>query len=299
MALLNFTTFGQWLIFDAVVLTAVLSVVLFFARKKDSEAYLLARFGRPVELALIVAATLIPIAAFYPNGELSRPLAFFVLEGVTAGLSAVYVAIAPKRWVLFYVLLIAYLSIPASVYARNLMYPTYNFRSEPLYSTGTISTYEQGAISGGFYYFIPIDTLNLVAIGSISGITNWLVPLYQSAGLLVTLLCLWVFFDRLGLRAAFPALFLLLSIPELSFLTGRAFAFPMAALVLALTAFMASRRNIGGVRQGVLLIAITSLTLTFTHPLGPLFLTIFFAMLYLLLARKRDSPLPAPVLSGL
>src|SRR5207244_7330926 len=124
-----FTTFGQWLIFDAGVLTAVLSVVLFFARKKKSDENLLARFARPVELALILAATLIPVAAFYPDGELSRPLAFFVLEGVTAGLSAVYVGIEPKRWVLFYVLLVASLSIPASVYSRNLTYPTYDFRS--------------------------------------------------------------------------------------------------------------------------------------------------------------------------
>src|SRR5437667_3263199 len=184
------------------------------------------------------------MAAFYPDGELSRPLAFFVLEGVSAGLSAVYVAITPKRWVLFYVLLVASLSISASVYARNLMYPTYSFRSEPLYSTGTISAYEQGAISGGVYYFIPVDTMNLVTLGNISDITKGLVPLYQSVQLLVTLLCLWVFLERLGLRVAFPALFLLLSIPDLSFLTGRAFAFPMAAVVLALTAFMASRTKV-------------------------------------------------------
>src|SRR5438132_14281217 len=179
MAVLSLTSFAQWLIFDAVVLTAVLAVILFFAQKGHSGTNSLGRLARPVELALIVAATLIPIAAFYPDGELSRPLAFFVLEGVTRGLSALYVSVEPKRWVLFYVLLVASLSILASVYARNLTYPAYNFRSESLYSIGTISAYEQGAISGGFFYFIPIDTLNVVTIGCVYGITNWLVTIYK------------------------------------------------------------------------------------------------------------------------
>jgi len=234
-----------------------------------------------------VVVTITPFVAMFSSEAFARPDVFFYLQGLVAGLLALYLGLGrANRALVAYVLVVSAISMTATIYLQNGFYPLSNIKDDALYKTGSIASYQQASAQGGFYYYVPIESLILVPLSMVSGI-NLGLPLVESVVfLLVTMLSLLLLTRRFGLEKAAPAAMLILSIPQLSFITGRTLSIPYAMLILLLVSLLATKP---ASRQTVGLLAVVILVMVFAHPVGPIALIAAFLALYGILLLTRRS----------
>jgi len=189
---------------------------------------------------------------------------------VDAALMVLYIAgNGRRRAYLLYGITVILLTAVTSVFIKNHFFGSgypYNFMYEPLYTQGTLTQYQVGSITGGFYYFIPTDAINLVTIGIYTGLTDPMEILYDSLFALVTVLALVLFLDRLGVKGSVLSAFLIF-VPPLSFLIARVGALPYTSLAFLSLVLMIMGAPIMGTSM---IYVLSSLDSIFAHPVGPI-----------------------------
>lgn len=283
-------TFTGTLILAAVALTFVVSILLLlsYRRREVTTSVDHTRSRRIVSWAIIAAATMVPIMVVYPNKSVSMPFLFFVLSGALAALSVVYLALGGQsRMLLAYALLSVSVSLTLSDGLRNNFYPLQNFMQEPLYSTGSLAAY-QTVTQQGYYYFIPIGTINSVLFGEFTNMNLGLGLVIDAIELAATLLGLWALFERIGLKFAYPALFFIFS-PELSFIDGRTDELVYVAMAFLLVGIASTRSK----RSDVLLVLPVITVGVFDHPIAPITIIALFVFLSLAFLLRKGRPIQA------
>ena len=281
------TTFTENLLSYTILLAVLFAVLILLSLRGRKDRIFEGRLSRVVGGLLAAVVTITPFVAMFSSEAFARPDVFFYLQGLAAGLLALYLALGrANRALVAYVLVVSAISMTATVYLQNGFYPLSNIQDDALYKTGSIASYQQASAQGGFYYFIPIESLILVPLSMVSGI-NLGLPLVESVVFLtVTMLSLWLLTRRFGLEKAAPAAMLILSIPQLSFITGRTLSIPYAMLTLLLVSLLATKL---ASRQTVGLLGVVILVMVFAHPVGPIALIAAFLAFYGILLLTRLS----------
>jgi len=288
---LGMTSFGKALVYMAVLLAiifGILMVITIISLKRKvavngggNEGN--ARYTRVLGLLILAVSTIIPISAALPVNAIYRFFGYFVLDAVDAALMVLYIAgNGRRRAYLLYGITVILLTAVTSVFIKNHFFGSgypYNFMYEPLYTQGTLTQYQVGSITGGFYYFIPTDAINLVTIGIYTGLTDPMEILYDSLFALVTVLALVLFLDRLGVKGSVLSAFLIF-VPPLSFLIARVGALPYTSLAFLSLVLMIMGAPIMG--TGMIYV-LSSLDSIFAHPVGPITITATLLITYLAL----------------
>ncbi len=284
-------TFTGTLLLAAVLLTVVVTLLLLLSYRRKEQLLQSrdnTRYTKVISWAMIVAATLIPIMVVVPNHSVSLPFVFFVLTGTVSALSAVYLALGGKsRMLLAYALVAVSVSMILSPALKNNFYPFQGYTQQSIFGSGNLAG-SQTPASQGFYYFIPVSEINLVAMGEVSGVNSGIASVLAAVELVGTLLALWALFEGLGLKYAYPALFFIFS-PELSFIVGRTDELVFVALVLLLVGLASTRSN----RNDVLLLLPVISVGVFDHPIAPISIIAMFASLSLVIALRKARSIEA------
>ncbi len=284
------TSFGKALVYMAVILTMIFTVLMIatiISIRRRGEATTNGgvpgntRFSRLVEILILAISTVIPISAALPVNSIYRFFGYFVLATVDAGLMVIYIANnGQRRAYLLYAVTTILLTAVTSVFIKNHFfgagYP-YDFREEALYMQGTLTTYQLGALQGGFYYFIPTDPLNLVTIGIYTNLIDPMEILYDSLFAVVTVLSLIAFFERLKVKGSVLSAFLIF-VPPLSFLVARVGSLPYTAMALLSIIMMIAGAPITSTS---IVYALSTLDAVFAHPVGPITATATLLIAYL------------------
>ncbi len=223
-----------------------------------------------LEYSLIIASLLLPITAYFINPFLAKPaIYYFLLAYIIAGIIIYSVTSSDRKYLIIYfsLTIIMFTSI-LPVFVKNYFYPEYEYYTQPLFIDKNIHSYQEEAVRGGFYYFIPIDPLLWVSYGIIADYRSSLFPIRDTVFLFITIYLLLFTYRRLGLKTVIPGLLLIFGIPQLSFIVSRILPIPYISLLL----FMVS---IGLMYRGhnisyYIVFLLASLIMIFSHPIGPL-----------------------------
>jgi len=216
-----------------------------------------------------------------------RPFAWFL---VVTSLFVTSVLLGSRNtratWaILFLTVLTTAISIPVAIYAGNGFYPR-TWESEPIFETGTLQAYQEGAVRAGLYYFVPIETLNGAAIAFGTGSISFVSMILSATYLAVIASAIFILFRRLhssGVVVVAGA-FLFFSIPALS-VFGRAGIFSYALLFMWFV--LAKCRSPLSAFIGILLVGIVMI---FWHPLSIAY--VIAMLLPLVILRIKDWPIP-------
>ena len=277
-------SFGETLLLDYALLLAILLPIYIYAnrplRKKEEPIQIPTKknvYTKYFE-ALVIALTIaIALLGVLPINSITRPKTYFALQGIVAALvTYLYLTRRLRRPILLFYLTTALATIPAIVYYRNLYYPIYDVTKEALYQTGSIRPYMEEAVRGGFYYYIPVDSLKNVAIAYSIGIQlSKIVPIVSAVTIYLVIFSSSVsttrYLSSLGL--ALLALFFV-NTPNLAFYY-RVLSLPYASIMIYVLARSLKRDE----PQLLLIALIATITMVFTHPVGPLALLLSLAYL--------------------
>ncbi len=293
------TSFGKALVYMAVILTIIFTILMITAiisirRRKETATNggvpRSTKFNKLIEILILSISTVIPITAALPINSIYRFFGYFILAAIDAALMGIYIANnGQRRAYLLYAVTIILLTAVASVFIKNHFfgegYP-YDFREEPLYVQGTLTTYQLSAIQGGFYYFIPTDALNLVTIGLYTNLIDPMEILYDSLFAIVTVLSLVILFERLRIRSSVLSAFLVF-VPPLSFLVARVGSLPYTAMALFSVIMMIAGTPI---MSTAVIYTLSVLDAVFAHPVGPIVATATLLITYLTIPFIKAPP---------
>ncbi|MGC8543498.1 MAG: hypothetical protein ACP5NQ_06120 [Vulcanisaeta sp.] len=287
---LGITSFGKALVYMAVILTIILTVLMVLTiislkRNRNiavngGDLRMKSKYIKLLELLILAVSTIIPVAAALPVNSIYRFFGYFILVAVDAALMALYVAEDGQRYpYLIYGVLVILFTAVVSILIKNhfVGVGSNNYRSAALYTQGTITTYEVESVEGGFYYFIPVGAFNTVTLGIYTNIITPSQALYDSILALTIALPIILVYRRLGVKGAVLASFLLF-VPSLSIPISRVDSLPYIAMALLILSIMLTD---GSSIINSVIYALAVLTAIFAHPVGPIALTITLLVMYL------------------
>ncbi len=286
-------TFIETLVYDLALLITVLLALYTYtlARRRGGGGEPSSRVSPGLERAVIVLSSLVAFLGVAPVHGAARPPAYFVLQGLLAGLVLYsYATRSIRPYAVAYYMVTALLSIPVTVFYRNLFYPRYMLSSESLYVTGGIEEYMESAVAGGFYYFIPIDPLILVQLSYYIGSSASMlaVPLRAVALYATIYLLVLAASERYGKPLLIVAAMVFVVSPNLSFM-DRVLSLPYAFTLLYVSVspvFYASSQFGFAVVSTIL-----ATVMVFAHPVGvfAVLLILFVALVAYRLVGLRAS----------
>ena len=282
-------TFSGTLVVDFILLTIILAILYTLSylapsiRKRIHRKKASKKQEQPVRSGymskiLIALATLTLMTGLFPFDSVARTPLYFILQAALAGLTTYLCAARRvKQSTLIYVAIVALVSIPALVYSKNSFYPIYDVKKEPLYITGSITSYMESSAKGKFYYFIPVDPMIFVSLSYMCGVeVSPLIPVFRDVTFYLAIaLFMFAIMKKLGRPELFPALLAFMVIPSLSF-QSRILSIPYAVSILYLV-ILAFRDGINS--KVMLAYLLTAVVMIFAHPIGPIALLTVFSVL--------------------
>ncbi len=272
-------TFIELIIINYVIIMLILLIALLIPGSKYKEK----TPGVWAKLGIVGTTMGIMFTSFYPGG-LERPIIFFILEGLL-GAMLLYSYSRKTKHLLLLALIISMVITPVSVYTRNNFYPISSIHLEPLYQTGRILRYQEAAIKSKLYYYIPIDPLVTVPVSLATGIEYGITFLQRIIYLFITILLLYVILERLKISRGLGTLMLLITMPPLSFITGRVLPIPYVTLYLMLIIINLNRPN----PLTITTMLIVGLVTVFSHPIGALSILPLLFFTFITLKRSNIS----------
>jgi len=228
-------TFTQLLIYDTIALTFIFYILLLATGSSRSRrTYPMS----PRVLEALTVCSLLANVASQLNSLLKGyrdPLVF----GLILVLSILMVLYAlsgePRRGLILVSLLLVSLSEPLTLYIGNDFYPRWDWTSDTILRTGSLSEYFQGIISAGLYYLIPVSYLRQVMLALVCQ-PSYITPFINVvAEYIAYVISLYAFFkrSRFGILAGVISVLILVSSPGDNVLTGRLVGSFILPLMLA------------------------------------------------------------------
>lgn len=244
--------------------------------------------------ALLVSYSLGLSAALLDPTGYARSIVFFALAGVLALIALMAPSSERLAITALFAILVAGMA-GLYEYARNDWTPQLDLAREPLIVEGRINRYIEDSARGGFYYYVPVETLLQAGLASATGYYD--VRIYaiaRSVMVAVTALAFIALAPRLGPPAALAGLGIVLG-TQLSF-QGRPISFPYALLYTVV--LLAGWRRAAGRALAVAAVLLA----VFAHPTGPIAVIILLSALLLVASLPRvaaEKDLAGPARSGL
>ena len=284
------TTFTEWIeIF--LVLQTITIIALYIIGGKNREQPTPSRKLQETyqTLTITLAIATLFLGAFGNTSEYARPLTYFILIGImTAFIIYGKMNKLVSNSVLLFTLITILVSIPGLVYIRNNLYPIYDARRESLYLTGSIREYMEGSAKGGYYYFIPVEPMITVPLSYATGITStWLQIIKHTIFYTTILLGLTILGKRSKEEYAIFSFLGIFMATQLSF-EGRILPVPFTIISLALAILYLYKGN----TTTLTLYILSTLTMVFSHPVGPLTIIIIYLtalFLYTILKPRSNN----------
>lgn len=220
-----------------------------------------------------------------------RPLAFYIFVGLLYGFAVIAFKVLPSKTIAPHVLtisLLVALTEPLMVTVGNRFYPVWHWERDTIFTTGKLDQYFAEIQKTGLYYLVPVTGLNIVTLARITGLPIYAPSTVMLARVIATVVLLIITFRAMKplehyLLAGLTAVFILVSSPGDSIISGRLVLTVYPFLFLYLTTIYINRK--GSERSTITALLITMLPMIFAH--GTPVLT--FLLLLTPLAFSRSS----------
>ena len=240
-------TFTQLLIYDTIALTLIFYILLLATGSSRSRrTYPLS----PRVLEALTVCLLLAYAASQLNSLLRGyrdPLVFGLISVLSILMVLYALSGEPRRGLVLVSLLLVSLSEPLTLYIGNDFYPRWDWTSDTILKTGSLSEYFHGIISAGLYYLIPVSYLRQVMLALVCE-PSYIIPFINAvAEYIAYVISLYAFFKRscFGILAGVISVLILVSSPGDNVLTGRLvgsfiFSFMLASLIYYYTGWISA-----------------------------------------------------------
>lgn len=228
-------TFTQLLIYDTIALTLIFYILLLATDSSRSQR------TYPMPSRVLEALTVCLLLAYVASqlNSLLRGYRDPLVFGFISVLSILMVLYAlcgePRRGLILVSLLLVSLSEPLTLYIGNDFYPRWDWTSDTILRTGSLSEYFHGIISAGLYYLIPVSYLRQVMLALVCQ-PSYITPFINVvAEYIAYVISLYAFFkrSRFGILAGVISVLILVSSPGDNVLTGRLVGSFILPLMLA------------------------------------------------------------------